>query len=81
MRQYPKPCMGGFCNPAIRDVCPHYNSADAATDPHPFERMCDRGDDGGDVFVRRVVPAGQWERKHAGLLARATVFGGLEAVA
>jgi hypothetical protein len=71
-------CMGGFCQ--LRSECPQHEQVSTAG---LQERLCVLGQDGRlsdeDFAVVRIVPAGKWERKGAGLLAPAGPFDGLVA--
>jgi hypothetical protein len=51
-----KACMGGFCG--LRESCRHYTTDDRRD---PAERLCEPGQDGEAIEVRRFKPIGSWE--------------------
>lgn len=69
MSDLPYPCQGGWC--IVREACRHYNSP--RQDVMPWDRICERGDDGGTVahLVWRT-PADAWPKANAALMAKAT---------
>jgi hypothetical protein len=72
-----KACLGGFCQ--IRESCQHYNAEGWARVNAKDGRLCEPGQDGEAVAIRRFRPIGSWERTNPELMRPAGVFDGLAA--